>query len=176
MQLKKSPLTMNEETSSPRQMNKWFWLAALIIVLDQGSKAAAETWLQLYQPVAVMPMFNFTLMYNEGAAFSFLADAGGWQRWFFLITTTIITVVLMRWLRELNPAEKWKASGYALIIGGALGNLIDRIATGAVVDFLDFYIGNNHWPAFNIADSAITVGVTILIIATLFDKDQSSAS
>lgn len=158
-----------------QQMRKWFWLAAALILIDQLSKAAAEWWLVEFRPVPVLPSFNLTLLYNEGAAFSFLGDAGGWQRWFFLIATTVIIVVLIRWLRELRPDETWKGAGYASIIGGALGNLIDRIATGRVVDFLDFYIGDYHWPAFNIADSAITVGVVVLIVATLFDPGQKRA-
>lgn len=161
---------------SKRRMVAWFWLSAAVVMLDQLTKAAAEWWLQPYQAVEILPLFNLTLMYNTGAAFSFLSDAGGWQRWFFLTLTIIVIVVLIRWLRELDPAEKWKAACYALIIGGAIGNMIDRVATGRVVDFLDFYVGTYHWPAFNIADSALVIGVGALIWDMLMDARREKSA
>lgn len=148
-------------------MLKWLWLALLVVVLDQLSKVVVSHWLQLYESVAVLPFFSFTLLHNPGAAFSFLADAGGWQRWFFTAIALFVSVVITVWLRRLPAEEKWQAAALALILGGALGNVIDRLRFGYVVDFLDFYYQQWHWPAFNIADSAITVGVAILLWVTL---------
>ncbi len=155
-------------------MLKWLWLSLLVIVLDQLSKYFVSNWLQLYESVAVLPFFNFTLLHNPGAAFSFLADAGGWQRWFFTAIALIVSVVIVAWLRRLPAAEKWQAAALALILGGALGNVIDRMRLGYVVDFLDVYYRQWHWPPFNIADSAITVGVVILLWVTFRGNKQAA--
>ena len=157
-------------------MLKWLWLTVLIIILDQISKQLAEAWLVLYQPVPVLPSFNFTLMYNTGAAFSFLSSAGGWQRWFFLVLSLVISIILLVWLSRLKNSQGWLAVSLALILGGALGNAIDRALFGHVIDFIQLYYQSWAWPTFNIADSAITVGAVILIIENLFnhsaDKDS----
>lgn len=161
-------------------MLKWLWLAAVVIVLDQGSKYLASQLLELYQSVEFIPLLKFTLLHNTGAAFSFLSSAGGWQRWLFTLLALVVSVVIVAWLRRLSTQEKWQAAGLALILGGALGNVIDRISHGYVVDFLDFYYPAErclplfykvhtsavecHWPAFNIADSAIFIGVAVLLI------------
>jgi signal peptidase II len=145
----------------------WLWLAALIAVLDQATKWVADAWLAPYTPVPLVPSLNLTLMYNEGAAFSFLAGAGGWQRWFFAGLATAVTIALGVWLHRLKATERMTAIGIALVMGGAVGNLIDRMLTGRVVDFIDVYYADWHWPAFNLADSAITLGVALLLIATL---------
>ena len=145
-------------------MLKWLWLSAIVIVIDQATKLAADNMLMLYQSIEIIPMFNLTLMYNEGAAFSFLSSAGGWQRWFFIILSSVVSVVLLVWLKRLPPQNRLEAIGLSSILGGAVGNLIDRIAYGHVVDFIDVYYKTHHWPAFNIADSAITIGVVLLII------------
>ena len=145
-------------------MLKWLWLAVIVIVLDQLTKQIAANVLEMYQPVAVMPMFNWTLMHNTGAAFSFLSDEGGWQRWFFTTVAIIVSTVLIAWTSKLKADEKWQAIAFALILGGAIGNVIDRIAHGYVIDFIDVYYQQWHWPAFNIADSGIFVGVAVLII------------
>lgn len=155
-------------------MLKWLWLSLLLVVLDQLSKVVVSNWLQLYESVAVLPFFNFTLLHNPGAAFSFLADAAGWQRWFFTAIALFVSVVITVWLRRLPAEEKWQAAALALILGGALGNVIDRLRFGYVVDFLDFYYQQWHWPAFNIADSAITVGVTILLWVTFRGNKQAA--
>ena len=144
----------------------WLWVTALVIVLDQLTKWMAEAYLEFAQPVAIFPHLNMTLAYNYGAAFSFLGDQGGWQRWFFAILAVAVCVVIVNWLRKLSKTRVAMAAALALVLGGAIGNLIDRVRIGKVVDFLDFYIGNSHWPAFNIADSAIFIGVAIL----LFDE------
>ncbi len=148
-------------------MLKWLWLSLLVIILDQFSKYMVSDLLHLYESVAVLPFFSVTLLHNSGAAFSFLAGAGGWQRWFFTAIALFVSVVIIAWLRRLPPEEKWQAAALSLILGGALGNVIDRMRLGYVVDFLDVYYQQWHWPAFNIADSAITVGVVILLWVTL---------
>lgn len=155
-------------------IKQWSWITVLVIILDQLSKILADQLLQYHQPVAIMPLFNFTLMYNKGAAFSFLASAGGWQRWFFLILTTAVSVFLYFWLKKLKTHQVLQYTSLALILGGAIGNLIDRAIYGHVIDFLDVYYQQHHWPAFNIADSAITVGAILLIIDTLKNPHESS--
>jgi signal peptidase II len=145
-------------------MLKWLWLSSLLIVLDQASKWFMVSWLSLYETVAVIPFFNLTMAHNNGAAFSFLAQAGGWQRWFFIGLTAVISTALIIWLKKLSSAAKLEAISISMILGGAIGNVIDRIYHGYVIDFLDVYYGSYHWPAFNIADSAIVVGAALLII------------
>lgn len=145
---------------------KWFGLSLAIIILDQVTKQIAESSLQVYERIAIMPFFNLTLAYNEGAAFSFLADAGGWQRWFFVLLSATICVVLFIWLKRSQ--HKLEQLAISLVIGGAAGNLIDRLFFGKVIDFLDFYYDKHHWPAFNVADMAISGGVALLILATFF--------
>jgi signal peptidase II len=147
-------------------MARWLWLSVLVVILDQATKWLAEAMLEPYRPVPLVPTLNLTLMYNEGAAFSFLAGAGGWQRWFFAGFALVMTVVLVVWLMRLKPHEHLMALAISLVAGGAVGNLIDRVLTGRVVDFIDFYVGDWHWPAFNVADSAITIAVAILLLAS----------
>jgi len=147
---------------------KWLWLAVLAIVLDFTTKQMAEHFLQYAQPVYVLPIFDLTLLYNKGAAFSFLANESGWQRWFFALIAIGVSTVLTIWLMKLKPSERWLSAALALVIGGALGNLYDRFAYGHVVDFLHFHWEEHYFPAFNIADSAITLGAIMLIIDSLF--------
>ena len=143
---------------------KWLWLSALVLVLDQGSKLLAEARLVFLEPVPVLPFFNLRLAYNTGAAFSFLSNAGGWQRWFFAGISVLVVGILVVWMRRLKP-EQWPlALAFALIVGGALGNLIDRLVHGHVIDFLDFYYSTWHWPTFNMADSAIVLGAALLLM------------
>ena len=144
-------------------MLKWLWIAAVVLVLDQITKWIANTSMSLYQTIEVLPSFNFTLAYNYGAAFSFLADAGGWQRWFFTGLAAVFSIVIVIWLARLKTSAKLEAISLSLILGGAVGNLIDRLIYGYVIDFLDVYYQSYHWPAFNIADSAICVGAVLLI-------------
>jgi len=143
---------------------KWLWLSLLIIILDQATKLWASHSLDFNQPVAVLPYLNLTLLYNTGAAFSLLAQAGGWQRWFLTVLALFVSAFIITWLSRLQPQQRWLAVALALILGGALGNVIDRIIYGYVIDFIDVYYQNWHWPAFNIADSAISVGAVMLII------------
>ncbi len=143
---------------------KWLGVTALIVVLDQLSKFWVTGALDLYQRIEVFPLFNITHVHNTGAAFSFLADAGGWQRWFFLLLAVVVSGFIVRYLWRLPDHERWQLAGLSLILGGALGNFIDRARLGYVIDFLDFYYRQWHWPAFNIADSAITIGVALLLL------------
>ena len=147
-------------------MARWLWLSLLIVILDQASKWLAEALLVPFQPLPLMPLLNLTLMYNDGAAFSFLANAGGWQRWLFAGFAVIMTLALSLWLLRLDKGESVTAATLSLVIGGAIGNLIDRVQTGRVVDFIDFYVGTWHWPAFNVADSAISIGIVLLLITS----------
>ena len=144
-------------------MLKYLFITSLVIVFDQVSKWLMVSWLSLYETVVVMPYFNLTMAHNEGAAFSFLSEAGGWQRWLFIGLALVISIVLLVWLAKLKPTEKLEAISLSLILGGAIGNVIDRISYGYVIDFIDLYIGHNHWPVFNIADSAICIGATLLV-------------
>ena len=153
-------------------MLKYLFITIVVIVFDQASKWLMMSWLSLYETVVVMPYFNLTMAHNEGAAFSFLAQAGGWQRWFFIGLALIISALLLVWLAKLKPTEKLEAISLSLILGGAIGNVIDRISYGYVVDFIDLYIGQNHWPVFNIADSAICIGA-ILLIADSFKSETA---
>lgn len=168
-----------------------FGLSALLVVLDQITKQLAEAMLQAHQQVAVFPGFNLTLLYNKGAAFSFLSQAGGWQRWLFTLLSTVISIVLINWLLKLERSQKILAAGLSLILAGAIGNLIDRVLFGHVIDFIQVYysadscmFGFSHiyqytgsmcvWPAFNIADSAITIGAGLLIL-DMFKNDKRTA-
>ena len=152
--------------------HRWcWWLSGAVVVLDQATKVLAETWLAMHQPVPVLPSFNLMLTYNTGAAFSFLANAGGWQRWFFLGLGTAVSIGLIVWLWRLKPAEQRLAIALALILGGAVGNLIDRAWLGQVIDFIQLYYDRWYWPAFNLADSAITVGAALLVLDSLWLKN-----
>jgi len=158
-------------------MLNWLWLSGLVIVLDQTSKWLAERLLEPLVQVPVLPSFNLTLVYNKGAAFSFLSQAGGWQRWFFSGLAIAVSLFIVLWLRRLHAQDTWTAAGLSLVLGGAMGNLIDRLIYGHVIDFIDLYYSTYHWPTFNLADSAITVGATLLIVHSLVTpKHETSAS
>lgn len=157
-------------------LKQWYWLSVLVIVLDQFTKYLAETLLEFHEPIPVLPSFNLMLTYNTGAAFSFLADAGGWQRWFFLGLGTMVSVGLIVWLWRLKPADQRLAAALALILGGAAGNLIDRAWLGQVIDFIQLYYDRWYWPAFNVADSAITVGAALLVVDSLLSKDANTVN
>lgn len=153
-----------------------YGLALVILLLDQATKGWATAQLDYAQPVAVTPFFNLTLLHNTGAAFSFLSDAGGWQMWFFAIVALAVSLALVVWLWRLPQRERLQSAALALILGGAIGNLWDRLAQGYVVDFLDFYVGTYHWPAFNIADAAIVVGAVIMIWQSFRDPHHGRSS
>ncbi|AYF46769.1 signal peptidase II [Pseudomonas fluorescens] len=144
----------------------WLVLSVLVLVIDQVSKAHFEGSLEMFQQIVVIPdYFSWTLAYNTGAAFSFLADSGGWQRWLFALIAVVVSAVLVVWLKRLGRDDTWLAIALALVLGGALGNLYDRIALGHVIDFILVHWQNRwYFPAFNFADSAITVGAIMLAL------------
>ncbi len=149
-------------------MLRLLWLSLLVVVLDQLSKYWVVANFEEYEVLRVWPVFNLTLVYNTGAAFSFLSDAGGWQRWFFIIVGMVVSMIMVIWLARLGPRDRWTAVGLALVVGGAVGNLIDRVLLGKVVDFLQWHWHDWYWPSFNLADSAITLGVVLLLADGLF--------
>lgn len=155
-------------------MGKWLGISVLVIIFDQLTKHLAEARLDYGVPLSVVPSFNLTLLYNKGAAFSFLSEAGGWQRWFFVTVSFAASVALVFWLRKLRREQWLLALSLSLILGGAVGNLIDRLLLGYVIDFIQLYYRGFYWPAFNIADSAISVGAVLLIWDGLFGKHSAN--
>ena len=154
---------------------KWIWIAIVVLVLDQWTKVLASTNLMLHEKIPITSFFNITLAHNEGAAFSFLSDAGGWQRWFFIVLAIGVSIVLVVWLTRLAAHHIWTAVSVTLILGGAVGNVWDRIQYGYVVDFIQVYYDQWYWPAFNIADSAICVGAVMLLIESFrAQKDEKA--
>lgn len=143
---------------------RWLWIAVVAFVVDQISKHMVVDDMELYQSIQIMPFFNLTYVHNYGAAFSFLSDAGGWQRWFFTLIAVFVSALILWWLRQTKKEQVLLPIAFSLILGGAIGNLYDRLVYGYVIDFLDFYYQGYHWPAFNVADSAIFLGAAILII------------
>ncbi len=141
----------------------WLWLALLVLVLDQVSKQLALTWLEYAQPVTLLPVFDLTLLYNRGAAFSFLAGQSGWQRWFFSLIAILVGGYLLHWLSRTPKTERLLSIALVLVLGGAIGNLIDRLWLGYVVDFISLHWRQYYYPAFNLADSAITLGAALLL-------------
>lgn len=155
----------------------WLWLSVLVVVLDQATKWYFENTLELYQQIVVIPnYFSWTLAYNTGAAFSFLADSSGWQRWLFALIAIVVSVALMVWLKRLGRADTWLAIALALVLGGAIGNLYDRIVLGHVIDFVLVHWERRwYFPAFNLADSAITVGAIMLALDMFKGKKTGEA-
>jgi signal peptidase II len=145
-------------------MLKWLWVSVLALSLDQASKIAVNGSMRLYESIAIMPFFNLTYTHNTGAAFSFLAQAGGWQRWLFAGLALIISIAIGIWIARLKQQEVLLAIALSLVLGGAVGNLIDRVIYGYVIDFFDFYYQSWHFAVFNIADSAICVGVFLMLL------------
>jgi signal peptidase II len=155
---------------------RWIWISILIIVLDQLTKWLIVQNLAFGKVIPVLPFFNLTLLYNMGAAFSLLGRAGGWTPWLFGGFAVVISVLIIIWMKRIPKTSYWLSVSLALILGGALGNLIDRIHQGYVVDFIQVYYQHWYWPAFNIADSAITVGAIMLGIEVLFMHKKSENS
>ena len=147
------------------KLQNWLLIALLIVGLDQLTKQLADHLLMYGEPLAIFPSFNLTLLYNKGAAFSFLNSAGGWQRWFFTVVAVVVSVVIVFWLKAAGEEKRWTPAGLVLILGGAIGNVIDRVIFGHVIDFIQVYYDTFYWPAFNIADSAICVGAGILLLS-----------
>ncbi len=157
-------------------MLRWLWLSLAVIGLDQFTKQLIESSFAFRESLEVLPFFNLTLVYNQGAAFSFLSDQGGWQRWFFVVLALVVVLVLVLWIKRLRREERLIAVALSLVVGGAVGNLIDRVLYGHVIDFLDFYYGQWHWPAFNVADSAITIGVVLMLLEAFLFRPEDAGS
>ena len=157
----------------PKTANGWYGLAAVVVVLGQLSKWVVLGHIQFGETIYVAPFWNWVLTFNPGAAFSFLADQPGWQRWFF----TVLALGVSGWIAlelKKHPTQKLLALALTLVMGGALGNVIDRVRFGAVVDFIQWHAAGYYWPAFNVADSAITLGAILMVGATLFAKKEIS--
>ncbi|MGF1738172.1 MULTISPECIES: signal peptidase II [Photobacterium] len=170
-----SKLSSENRLSLKQSGVRWLWLATLVFVIDIASKLLVMNTMEYGWPnrIELLPFFNLLYVHNTGAAFSFLSDAGGWQRWLFAAIALGVCAMLVFWMRKLPASQKLANVSYALIIGGALGNLFDRLYHGFVVDFLDFYVGTYHWPAFNIADMGICIGAGLIILeGFLSDKDK----
>lgn len=172
--LRESQSVIPGPASSTRPWWHWLALSAVVIVLDHITKALIQQSFMPGETRAITPFFNLVLAFNTGAAFSFLADAGGWQRQFFIVLTTVISVFLI-WLMRRNPENRLLCLALSLIIGGAMGNLYDRVMLGHVVDFIQLHAGGYYWPAFNVADSAISVGAALLILDALRKPAAQSA-
>jgi len=155
---------------------RWWWLTLVCLLVDQISKQWVATQMDLYQSIEILPFFNLTYVHNLGAAFSFLADQGGWQRWFFTAIASIASIVFIVWLAKTPKENKILGIAFALLLSGALGNLIDRVLFGYVIDFLDFYLGSYRWPAFNVADSMIFIGAALMIIDSFKNQPEKSQS
>jgi signal peptidase II len=155
---------------------RWYSLALVVIVLDQYTKGLASAGLEYARPVQVFPWFNLTLQHNTGAAFSFLSDAGGWQRYFFTLVAIGISAALVVWLYVLPRGQWLLALSLGLILGGALGNVWDRMALGYVVDFISVHYSERYFPAFNLADSAISVGAACMLFDSFFGKGRTDSS
>lgn len=166
---------MSAEPASKYGAWIWLWLSAAVIVLDQLSKWLVVSHLAVYDSIRVLPVFNLVLIHNPGAAWSFLAGASGWQRWFFTILALVVSAAIVVWMRFLPRREyRWRAIALALVLAGALGNVIDRLWHGYVIDFLQFHYQGWYYPAFNLADSAITVGAAMLILEGLFSRRRAA--
>ena len=157
------------KTSSNTRFYAWMSVASLVVIVDLVTKWAITEWVTLYEKIPLNSFINLTHHRNTGAAFSFLADAGGWQRWFFVLLATAVSGAIGVWLwRIRNEGQALLAAGLALVLGGAIGNLIDRIAFGYVTDFIQVWFGSWAFPSFNVADAGISVGAALLIIDALF--------
>ena len=152
----------------------WYSLALLIVVLDQLTKFWVQSEFEIYQRLNVLPVFDLTLVYNKGAAWSFLSNAGGWQRWLLTTISFVASIVLIIWIYKTPKVERMLIAALSFILGGAAGNLIDRATTGEVVDFLLFYYNDSYFPAFNLADSAITLGAFLMIV-DMFMQNKKTA-
>lgn len=163
--------------ASMLRQSRWLLISLVVVALDLWTKSLAVANLNYAQPVTLLPVLDFTLLYNYGAAFSFLSTAGGWQRWMFTIIALVVSVALVIWILRLSRKELWLTISLALILGGAVGNLYDRMTLGYVVDFIHFHWNNRYFPAFNIADAAITVGTIMMLIdAFWLQKRREEAS
>ncbi len=165
---------MSDTTNRGRAV-VWLLLSALVVLADQLSKSYITSHYGEFEFTSVLPVLDITRMHNVGAAFSFLATASGWQRWLFISLAVVVSIGIVVWLYRMPRSQGLLACGLALVLGGAIGNVIDRIRLGAVVDFIHFHWDRAYFPAFNIADSAITVGAACLILDALLEPRRARA-
>ncbi|GAB2637222.1 signal peptidase II [Vibrio panuliri] len=154
---------------------RWLLLAVVIFIADIAIKLFVMQNMRLGQSIDVLPFFNITYAHNYGAAFSFLSDQAGWQRWLFTGIAFVVTAMLTYWMSKLPAKEKWNNIAYAMIIGGAIGNVFDRVVHGFVVDYLHLYIDQYHWPIFNLADTTICIGAAMIILDGFLSKENAKA-
>jgi signal peptidase II len=155
-----------------RGASNWLWLSFFVVIIDQATKALVVNTVKLSDAIELLPILDIVSLENTGAAFSILAQAGGWQRWFFILLALGVSVVLMVWLRRIRSEQILLAVGLSLVLGGALGNVIDRVMHGYVVDFIYFHWGPHYFPAFNIADTAISIGAGCLLLDAFKESGQ----
>lgn len=165
---------MRKSSHQEKPVNIYFWTIFVMagVLLDFGTKYAAEHLLLYGESIPVFKGLSWTLVYNPGSAFSFLANQGGWQRWFFVAITVVISLILFFWIKRTSPAEKLLRLGLAAVLVGAIGNLIDRVVLGHVVDFIHVYIRDWHFPIFNVADIFVTTGVVFILLSSFTEKRQ----
>jgi signal peptidase II len=152
---------------------KWLLLSAMVVLVDQLTKSYISRHYGEFEFTTVLPILDITRMHNVGAAFSFLASASGWQRWLFIALAVGVSIAIVVWLFRMPPSKVLLAAGLSLVLGGAIGNVIDRIRLGYVVDFIHFHWDRAYFPAFNVADSAITVGAAFLLLDALFEPKDT---
>lgn len=153
---------------------RWLWLGVVVLIFDLASKQWVMAHFTLYESLPLLPWLNLTYVQNSGAAFSFLADKGGWQRWFFAFIALAIVLTLLVFMSRTPRQKKLVNCAYALIIGGALGNLFDRMVQGVVIDFIDFHVNHWHWPTFNLADTAICIGAMLVVCEGAFNPPEKA--
>ena len=154
----------------------WLWISAIVFGLDQWTKTIATNSLEMYKSVVVNDYLNWTLMHNKGMAFSILADQSGWQRWGISIVAIVIVIWLLTWLKKSDYKDRFLNLGLTFVIGGAIGNIYDRLSLGYVIDFIEAHYNNNFWPAFNVADTAISIGAFFLIIDLIWGNHEDKSS
>ncbi len=155
-----------------RGASNWLWLSFFVVIIDQATKALVVNTVKLSDAIELLPILDIVYLENTGAAFSILAQAGGWQRWFFIVLALGVSLALMVWLRRIRSEQILLAVGLSLVLGGALGNVIDRVMHGFVVDFIYFHWGPHYFPAFNVADTAISIGAGCLLLDAFKESGQ----
>jgi signal peptidase II len=178
--LKISKVMASKDIMSDNHLQKsglwWLGLSAIVFALDQWTKSIATQSLKLYEAVVVNDYFNWTLMHNKGMAFSLLANQSGWQRWAIGLIAIVIVCILLVWLKKNKISQKLLNLGLVMVIGGALGNIYDRMVLGYVIDFIEVHYNDYFWPSFNVADTAISLGAFFLILDLIINKDDESQS
>ena len=170
--LTKDPHSKDNNSLGGLAVYRWLAVSILILFADQLTKQMIVQNMDLYERIEILPFFNLFYIHNLGAAFGFLNDQPGWQRWFFSIVTTVVSLGILYWLTKLKPSQKLLIIALVFVLGGALGNLFDRVMFGYVIDFIDWHAFGYHWPSFNIADMAISMGAFLLILDSFINSES----